>query len=117
MCCRNPWQEVVPAPAAGEGETCGVSNIWRQPHTKEFCNTEYIRAKWTLFNNRSVVQGVPSACGLGLVDLDFECFTVCPILLRLMRIWQKRLGSWTRRWSTQIKVNPTQVHEQMGHPV
>ena len=25
--------------------------------------------------------------------------------------------SWARWWNTQIKVNTTQVHEQMGHPV
>ena len=33
-----------------------------------------------------------------------------------MEIWQKRLGRW---WNTKIKVNLTQVHEQMGvgHPV
>ena len=42
------------------------------------------------------VQGVPSACGVGEVDLNFECFTVCPILPGLMGIWQKRLCSWAR---------------------
>ena len=52
------------------------------------------------------LQGVPSARGLGLVDLNFEYSTVCPILPRLMAIWQKRLGRWARRWNTQIKVNP-----------
>ena len=31
-----------------------------------------------------------------------------------MGIWQMQLASW---WITQIKVNPTQFHEQMGHPV
>ena len=31
-------------------------------------------------------------------------------------IWQKRLDSWVRWWNTQIKVNPTQAHEQMGQP-
>ena len=25
--------------------------------------------------------------------------------------------SWAKWWNTQIKVNPTHVHEQMGHPV
>ena len=34
-----------------------------------------------------------------------------------MGIWQKWLGSWARWWNTQIKVNPTKVHEQMGHTV
>ena len=64
-----------------------------------------------------LLQGVPSARGLGWVDLDFEYSTVCPILPGLMGIWQKWQGSWARWWNTQIKVNPTQVHEQMGIPV
>ena len=34
-----------------------------------------------------------------------------------MGIWQKRLGNRARWWNTGIKVHPTQVHEQMGHPV
>ena len=52
------------------------------------------------------------------VDLDIECSTICLILHGLVGIWPKRLaGSWPRWWSTQIKVNPTKVHEQMGHPV
>ena len=33
---------------------------------------------------------------LGWVDLDFDCYTVCPILLRLVGIWQKWLSSWAR---------------------
>ena len=55
--------------------------------------------------------------GLGWVDFDFSCFTICTVLLRLMGIRQKRLCSWAIWWNTQIKVNLTQVHEQMGHPV
>ena len=51
------------------------------------------------------------------VDLDFERSTVCLILLGLMEIWQKQLGKWARWWNTQMKINPTQVHEQMGHPI
>ena len=54
---------------------------------------------------------------LGWVDLGFECSTVCRILRGLTGIRQKRLGSWARWWNFLIKVNPTQVHEQMGHPV
>ena len=54
---------------------------------------------------------------LGWVDLDFECSTACLILLGLVGVWQKLMGSWTRWWNTLIKVKPTQVHEQMGHPV
>ena len=40
-----------------------------------------------------LLQGVPSARGLGWVDLNFECSTVCPILPMLMGIRQKQLGS------------------------
>ena len=54
---------------------------------------------------------------LGWVDLDFDCPTVCLILLGLVGIWQKWLYSWARWWNTQIKVNLTQVHEQVNHPV
>ena len=47
-------------------------------------------------------------------DLDFECSTVCPILLGLMGMCQKRLQDGG---TAQIKVNPTQVRQEMGHPV
>ena len=63
------------------------------------------------------VQGVPSELRLGFVDLDFQCSTVCPTLLGVMGIWQKRLGSWTRWWNTEIKVNPAQGSAHLGHPV
>ena len=56
------------------------------------------------------IQGVPFARGLGCVDFNFDCSTVCPILLGLMGIWLKQL-------ETKIKVNTTQIHEQIGHPV
>ena len=36
--------------------------------------------------------GVPSAHGLGWVDLDFDRSTVCPILTGQMGIWQKQLS-------------------------
>ena len=62
-------------------------------------------------------QGVPCPRKLGFVDLNFECSTVCPTLLGLLGIWQKRLGSWARWWNREIKVNPTQVYEDMGRPV
>ena len=64
------------------------------------------------------------------VDFEFSCSTqryeqdthisgstVCPVLLGLMGIWQKRLCNWARWWNTQIKVNPTQVSEKRNHPV
>ena len=61
--------------------------------------------------------GVPFARGLGWVEFDFGPSAVSPIRLRMMGIWQKRLGSWAGWWNTQIKVNPTQIHEQMGRPI
>ena len=63
------------------------------------------------------LQGVPFARSLGWVDLNFECSIFCPILPGLMGIWQKRLGRRARWWNTQIKVNSTQVHKQMEHPL
>ena len=63
-----------------------------------------------------LIQGVLRELRLGFVDLDFECSTVCPTLLGLMGIWQKRLVSWARWWNTEIKVNPTQVSAHLGHP-
>ena len=63
------------------------------------------------------VQGVLSELRLGFVDSDFKCSIVCPTLLGLMGIWQTRLGSWERWWKTEIKVSPTQVSAQLGHPV
>ena len=54
---------------------------------------------------------------LGWVDLNFDYSTVCLILPGLMGVWQKRLGSWARWWNSQIQMNPTQVRDQMGHPV
>ena len=65
----------------------------------------------------ATVQGVPSELRLGFADLDFKCSTVCPTLLGLMGIWQKRLSSWARWWHTEIKVNPTKVSADLGHPV
>ena len=56
-------------------------------------------------------------CDLGWVEFDISCSTVCPVLLGLMGIWQKWLGSWVSRWNIEFKVKPTQVSEQMKHPV
>ena len=42
------------------------------------------------------LQSVPSARGVGWVDINFDCSTVCPIVPGMMGIWQKPLGSWTR---------------------
>ena len=72
-------------------------------------------AFWGSFFDR--VQGVPSGLGLGLVDFNFDCSTVCPTLPRLVGIWQKWLGSWAKWWNTQIKVNQTQAYDQMGKSV
>ena len=54
-------------------------------------------------------------CDLCWVDFEFSCSIVCQVLLVLMGMWRKRLGSWARWWNTQV--NPTQVYEQMNHPV
>ena len=43
------------------------------------------------------LQGGPSGRGPGYGRLGFECFTVGPILLWLMEIWQTRLGK-CERW-------------------
>ena len=45
---------------------------------------------------------------LGWVDLDFDCSTVCPILLGLVWIWQKWLSTWARWWNipNQSQPNP-----------
>ena len=40
---------------------------------------------------RKALRGVQSARGMGWVDLNFECPTVCLILPGLMEIWQKWL--------------------------
>ena len=66
------------------------------------------------------IQGGASGRMAGLtwiLDLDLGSSTVCLVLLRLMGIGPKRLYNWARSWNTRIKVNPTQVHEQMNHPV
>ena len=64
-----------------------------------------------------LLQGVPSGQRLGLVDFEFDCSTVSPTLPRLVGIWQKWLGKWEEWRNTQIKINQTQVYDQIGHPV
>ena len=44
----------------------------------------------------TLVQGVPSGRRQGLVDLEFDCSTVCPTLPWLVGIWQKWLGRWAK---------------------
>ena len=44
-----------------------------------------------------------------LLDFDFGSSDICPIMLRLMGIWQNWLGSWATPWNILIKVNPTRV--------
>ena len=41
------------------------------------------------------------------------------IMIGLTGIWQKGLSSWARRWDIQVKINPTELHDQMDqdHPV
>ena len=66
--------------------------------------TIYVWHTW-----RMIIQGVISGRKLGLVDLEFDCSTVCSTLPRLEEIWQKRLGSWAKWWNPGIKFNQTQV--------
>ena len=63
---------------------------------------------------RPFLQGVPSARGMGRLDLNFDCSIVCPILPWMMGICQKWLGSWARWWNTQIKFNQTHVRVCTG---
>ena len=51
------------------------------------------------------LQGVPSARGLGLVDLNCECSTVWPILPGVTGIWQKRLGNMVEH-TNHSQLNP-----------
>ena len=53
---------------------------------------------------------------LGLVDCDFECSPVCPVLLGLVGIWQKRLCNWARWSNIQIKFNPNPGARAEGTP-
>ena len=54
----------------------------------------------------TVVQGVPCPRRLGFVDLEFECSTVCPTLLVLMGIWQKRQLGKLVEHRNQSQTNP-----------
>ena len=49
---------------------------------------------------------------LGLVEVDFECSNVCPILPGIMGIWQL-----DKMVEHPNQIQPNQVHEQMGHLV
>ena len=50
------------------------------------------------------------------VDLNFGCFTVCPILPGLMGIWQKWLDSWARWVEHPNQSQPTQGPRALGTP-
>ena len=115
--CRRPHRSVRGplAPRAARQDKDAMRNTARRPsnrlnllRSQPGFKIENMRPKYL----RNCTE--PSARGLGFVDLDFECSTVRPILLGLMGIWQKGLSSWTRWWNTQIGVNSTPVHEQMG---
>ena len=54
---------------------------------------------------------------LSWVDLDFECSIICPVLLELLGIWQQRLDKCAIWWNFETKIDPTEVRDQMGHPV
>ena len=55
----------------------------------------------------------PKLTGIGLTLI----LVVPPSAQFCLVIGQKWQCSWARWWNTQIKVNPTQVHEKMNHPV
>ena len=57
-----------------------------------------------------------------VVDLVWlTCILIVPLSAQLclgfVGIWQNWLGSRAKYWKPQIKVNQTQVCDQMGHPV
>ena len=52
---------------------------------------------------------------LGWVKYDFGCSILCLVLPGLMGNWQNWLSSWARWWN--IIVNPTEVRQEMCHPV
>ena len=54
---------------------------------------------------------------LGWVDFDFGCSTLCLVLPGLMGYWQNWLSSWEEGGTSQIKVNPTEVRQEMNPPV
>ena len=60
---------------------------------------------------RLIDRQLQQATDQGGVDLDLCCSTVC---LGMMRDRQNRQRSWA---GLQIKVNPIQVRELLGHPV
>ena len=49
---------------------------------------------------------------LGWVDFDFACSTLCLVLPGLMGNWQNQAEGGTGK----IKVNPTEVPQEMCHP-
>ena len=95
------------------------TQIADDPETQRIkANSQVIRLVFWAFEQKSMslsyicalgkvinVQGVPSGRGLGWVELNFECSTVCPIMPGLMGTWQKRLGSRIRWRNNQTKFN------------
>ena len=71
----------------------------------------------SLYRFYKYLQGVPIGHRPGLGSLDFDYFPVCQTLPWLMVIWQMWLGSWARWRNSQVKVNPTKVYNQLGHPL
>ena len=47
----------------------------------------------------SPMQGVPRARATGLVDYDFECSTVCPVLSELIGVGQRQDGETNSNYS------------------
>ena len=51
------------------------------------------------------------------LTFNFCCSTVCLVLLGLMVNWQDCQRSWGGWWNIIKKINPTQLSEEMDHPV
>ena len=66
-------------------------------------------------SSQTSLQGGPSYLDSWVGLTDFGCSTICLVLLGLMGNWQEWLSKWARLWN--IKVNPTQLSNQMDHTV
>ena len=65
----------------------------------------------------STCTGCPISSWTGLGWFEFWWFHCLPYSAWADDILSEAALSWARWWNTQTKVNSTQVHEQIGHPV
>ena len=77
--------------------------MWREKvfffqlaHPNE-CNSLFGHLAWKACGYYRVTQQVWDLIGLTL----FDCFTVCPILLGQVKIWQNWQNSWTTWWASK----------------